>query len=521
MNCLDTVHWRSRRSGSLDFNKIIHGNCLDVMKDMPDNCIDTVITDPPYGLKFMGKDWDHGIPGIYFWSEMLRVAKPGAICLAFGGTRTYHRLVCAIEDAGWEIRDCIMWVYGTGFPKSLDISKAIDKAAGAKRETIQSKWAERYPHGPGGNQFSVGNNPDGTRVGLPTDTAPSTDAAKLWDGWGTALKPAYEPICVAMKPLDGTFAQNALKHGVAGLNVDGGRIKTNNAKGNRESWEEQRNREFIRVAIVVLSEAQEELERCQSFAVEGAELTTNAKDEIKPVDINKMDIGCSDGMRMDATSISLSTGEFGKMPTAQSQQDIASIIATATGATIDWTTWNSCQSQNISPITKENIIVALKSLQHVQGRHRTTVPAGRWPSNVIHDSSEEVVGLFPATKDGSAARFFYCAKASKKERNEGCEKLPLSKSPGVLKMRQDGSLDGKPTLPRQNNHPTVKPLALMEYLCHLTATPTGGIVLDPFLGSGTTAIAARRSGRDFIGIDIDQGYCQIAEQRLMAEKSPK
>lgn len=348
-------------------NEVICGNCLDVMKGMPDACIDTVITDPPYGLKFMGKDWDHSVPGTRFWSEILRVAKPGAICLAFGGTRTYHRLVCAIEDAGWEIRDCIMWVYGSGFPKSLNISKAIDKAAVAKREiieTIPDKWAGK------GNMLCRANQKQAADVNI---TAPSTDAAKLWDGWGTALKPACEIICVAMKSLDGTFAQNALKHGVAGLNINGGRVPT------------------------------------------------------------------SDTLHPGSGQIGYGSKHNKHEPFTEYQQS----------------------------------------------------PAGRWPNNVIYDGSEEVVRLFPVTKDGSAARFFYCAKASRKERGEN------------------------------NTHPTIKPLVLMEYLCRLTATPIGGIVLDPFLGSGTTAIAAIRSGRDFIGIDVNPHSCRIAEQRLAAEKNPK
>jgi len=167
-------------------DKIICGDCLDVMASMPESSVDSIVTDPPYGLSFMGKDWDHGVPGEAFWREALRVAKPGAHLLAFGGTRTHHRLMCAIEDAGWEIRDCLGWLYGSGFPKSLDVSKAIDKMAGAERahEAIQ------------------------------------------WQGWGTALKPAWEPIVLARKPLIGTVAQNVLEHGTGALNIDGCRVGT-------------------------------------------------------------------------------------------------------------------------------------------------------------------------------------------------------------------------------------------------------------------------------------------------------
>ena len=189
---------------------------------------DSVVTDPPYGLSFMGKGWDHGVPGAEFWEIIKDSCKPGAMLLAFGGTRTFHRLAVAIEDAGWEIRDCIMWVYGSGFPKSLDISKAIDKEAGAEREAVgagkrsTNAFNDRLQKTSGYRPRQYQQN-----AGEPYDiTAPATDAAKPWNGYGTALKPAYEPIIVAMKPLDGTFAHNAQTHGVAGINVDGCRIGT-------------------------------------------------------------------------------------------------------------------------------------------------------------------------------------------------------------------------------------------------------------------------------------------------------
>jgi len=202
------------------------GDCLEVLSSLEAESFDAVLCDPPYGLEFMGKDWDHGVPSLRCWSAVLRVLKPGAMLLAFGGTRTHHRLMCAIEDAGFEIRDCLMWIYGSGFPKSHDISKAIDKAAGAKREVVglstasanrsrTTFQAEEKTHG-------YSKHPEGERV----VSAPSTDAAKQWNGWGTALKPGYEPVILAMKPLDGTFAQNALEHGVAGLNVDGCRVNS-------------------------------------------------------------------------------------------------------------------------------------------------------------------------------------------------------------------------------------------------------------------------------------------------------
>ena len=219
--------------------KLFHGDCLEVMQGLPDSSVDCVVTDPPYALTsgsgkgFMGKEWDGSIPGVEIWKECLRVAKPGAMLLAFGGTRTYHRLTCAIEDAGWEIRDCLMYVYGSGFPKSLSIGKAIDKAAGAEREVLGIKVR------PDGSQRPNKENWMGKSkiyaqdkwtiekmaVGGNHITKPTTSEAKTWEGYGTALKPSYEPIVLAMKPLDGTFANNALKHGVAGINIDGCRVE--------------------------------------------------------------------------------------------------------------------------------------------------------------------------------------------------------------------------------------------------------------------------------------------------------
>ena len=204
---------------------IYQGDCLDIMPTLEAESVDSIVCDPPYGLSFMGKDWDHGVPGVPFWEAALRVAKPGAYMLAFGGTRTFHRLAVAIEDAGWEIRDTVMWVYGSGFPKSHDVSKAIDKAAGVKRKVVgvssgpnNSKYdGERY------------SQKRETRFGVvqdqPEATAPACEAAKQWEGWGTALKPAWEPIIVARKPIQGTVAENVLKYGTGGLNIDGCRVE--------------------------------------------------------------------------------------------------------------------------------------------------------------------------------------------------------------------------------------------------------------------------------------------------------
>ena len=194
------------------------GDCLDVLATLPDNSVDSIVTDPPYGLSFMGKTWDYDVPSVAIWEQCLRVLKPGGHLLAFAGTRTQHRMACRIEDAGFEIRDMIAWVYGSGFPKSLDVSKAIDKAAGVEREVVGSKVTGRALGGSNWRDDDAG----GQEV-VPI-TAPATEAARQWSGWGTALKPALEPITMARKPLSGTVAETVLQHGTGAINVDGCRV---------------------------------------------------------------------------------------------------------------------------------------------------------------------------------------------------------------------------------------------------------------------------------------------------------
>ncbi len=405
--------------------EIIHGDALEVLKGMEANSVDAVVTDPPYGLVgasrgsssqpgdlatpygrsgpskkrggFMGKEWDASIPGAEYWSEALRIAKPGAYILAFGGTRTFHRLAVAIEDAGWEIRDTLMWVYGSGFPKSRNVCLDMDKMDG---------------HGNRGHRIAVANrhHPDGTLEPngehLPA-YEPKTDAAKQWQGWGTALKPALEPITMARKPLAGTVAENVLDHGTGAINVDGCRV---------------------------------ELETdCR--LLKGGTYGGNR--------------GSDKGTSMFGTN---TKGLGYQVPSAN----------------------------------------------------------GRWPANLIHDGSAAVTDLFPQSNSsatprnrnpkhdreqwrmgggqynetteygdtGSAARFFYCAKASKADRGE------------------------------INGHPTVKPTNLMRYLCRLV-TPPSGTVLDPFMGSGSTGKAAVLEGFEFIGIEREAEYVAIAEARIV------
>jgi site-specific DNA-methyltransferase (adenine-specific) len=377
--------------------RVEHGDCLDVMRGMADNSVDAVVTDPPYGLSFMGKRWDYEVPAVEVWAECLRLLKPGGHLLAFAGTRTQHRMAVRIEDAGFEIRDMIAWVYGSGFPKSHDVSKAIDKAAGAERDKVPAT---------GGLHKNANLNDDGwSKIGdsaavMDSCTA-ATEAARQWAGWGTALKPAMEPITVARKPLGGTVAENVLTHGTGGLNVDGCRV--------------------------------------------GGEPSPSVK-------------------RRESAAPDASVGATGWETPARP----------------------ACYNEQ-----------------------RPGEQLGRWPANLIHDGSEDVTGLL-----GDAARFFYCPKASKQDRDEGCEGME-EKEAGIKNDSGRGFSESDPMakIMRRNHHPTVKPTELMRYLCRLV-TPPGGIVLDPFTGSGSTGKAAVLEGFEFIGIEREAEYVELARARI-------
>lgn len=410
----------------MELNKVYLGDCVEVMKDFPDNSIDAICCDPPYGLSFMGKKWDYDVPSQEIWQECLRVLKHGGYLLSFAGTRTQHRMAVRIEDAGFEIRDMIAWVYGSGFPKSLNIGKAVDKLQGNEREDLgDGQYANRRP------RPTADTNIEGAEYGFGAGHK-ITKGTSEWEGWGTALKPALEPITVARKPLsEKTVAENCLKWGVGGINIDGCRVGTGD----------------------------------------------------------------------DRTS-----GGTGGHKTQYVGGELEQKVERATG--------------------------------------------GRFPANLIHDGSDEVVSLFPNTESGalkpykenhtnassyhfdrektftqeansgSASRFFYCAKASKSERNRGCEGLeskPSQLNSGGIgrecsvekRLAENG--ENAPTM--KNNHPTVKPIALMEYLVKLVSRE-GAVVLDPFAGSGSTLIACKNLKRNYIGIELSPEYCKIAQERL-------
>jgi DNA modification methylase len=510
--------------------KLLLGDCLEVLRDLPDNSVDSIVTDPPYGLGkepdalkmltdwietghhdvkgrgFMGKEWDAFVPQPRVWHECLRVLKPGGHLLAFAGTRTQDLMTLGLRLAGFEIRDMVAWVYGSGFPKSLDVSKAIDGKRGdnglirpwllslGSREDLASaagvtprqidhylgsenspcpqtltfekfarlcehfdtvpEWADDMFPKKGAEIGTIRHSRSGgddfaKRPGSPSTakdtaiTAPATDAAKQWDGWGTALKPALEPITLARKPLEGTVAANVLKWHTGALNIDGCRVE-----------------------------------------------------------------GLADKPGTTPPSEGARNSMAGALP-----------------------------RQDFEPNTK-----------------------GRWPANLIHDGSDEVLAGFPDSKgaqgdvkgteasrtggdgtncygeygriatpkrgdSGSAARFFYCAKTSKADRNEGLEDAPdavLARSCQAIAeakrgntVETEGGAFNKARVVK-NNHPTVKPTALMQYLCRLI-TPPGGVILDPYMGSGSTGKAANLEGFQFIGIERDPDYFKIAEARILGE----
>lgn len=410
-------------------NTVINGDNIAVMRTMPDNCIDSIITDPPYGLKFMGKKWDYDVPGVETWQECLRVLKPGGTLLCFAGSRTQHRMVVNIEDAGFIIKDTLMWLYGKGFPKSTNISKSIEKKAGKKRKVIE---------------------------------------AELWSGWHShGLKPAYEPILVCAKPNDGSYVDNALKWGVAGLNIDECRVP---------------------------AEDMQELEKARSHFETLCNDLTNT------------------GHGFNNCKKNIRNHNVGRFP--------ANIILECTCDTVDIGGLN-----NINSGSYEDTVVRhtdpncpcyiLDEQSGISGSENSRiVNHGGHQDKYVGEKIIEPVTTRTYSGFGGASRFFYVAKASKSERNYGCDNIENQLARILIPNNRTDS----PMVENKNIHPTLKPVKLMEYLCRLTKTPTGGIVLDPFSGSGTTGIACILTGRDYVLIEQSAEYCNIAEARLKAWK---
>jgi len=419
----------------IEVNNIYNIDCIDGMKLIPDNTIDTVITDPPYGLTditqkttmevlkkwvcgednyipskkgFMGKSWDAFVPPPAVWKEVYRVMKPGATALIFAGTRTQDLMAISLRLAGFEIKDTILWLFGSGFPHGTDISKQLDKGIIRKNGSKQKYY----------------------------ETLPTTLEAKLWNGYKShSLKPAYEPILLVIKPNEKNYANNALKYGVSGLNIKDCKIGT------------------------------------EEISVHNAPKGTFAGGELN--------------RGSDTDSYRNHTGRY----------PANIILDEEAGKMLDEQSGDKC-GQIASTTGKE--------------------PSVNKKNNIYGDYSGYGKASKPKDKLGGASRFFYCAKASTKERNEGLEESEKKQRDITRKHGQAGTDNpyNRGAVKMVNFHPTVKPISLLNYLCTLTKTPTGGAVLDPFIGSGTTALACINTNRNYIGFEINKKYYEIAIKRI-------
>ena len=478
---------------------LLNGDCLDKLKELEADSVDSIVTDPPYGLAFMGKKWDYDVPSQAIWEECMRVLKPGGHLLSFAGSRTYHRMAVRIEDAGFEIRDQIMWIYGSGFPKSHNIGKAVDKIGGSsigwfgewlkewreENNIAQSQVAKLFPSKTGGLTGCVSNWELGKNIptleeynkiveefDLPfksleelerevigkknsacfgkeerhtigSSTSVEVEITKGnsdWEGWGTALKPAHEPIVMARKPFKGNVANNVLEWGTGGINVDGCRI-----------------------------------------GMSDDDIETNTKKASKE----------NNGVNFDvAESKSKGTAT---LPNTQGRFPANIIFDEEAGKILD-------EQSGMSKSKRINCIGGFGVSDTIGANKK--------------EGGSKIKSIRGHNDEGGASRFFYCPKSSKKDRNEGLDHI----QPQQIKGRDEGqdktsiAYKARPT-ERQNVHPTVKPTDLMAYLIRLI-TPKGGLVLDPFMGSGSTGKAAVREGMNFIGIEREDEYMEIAKSRI-------
>jgi site-specific DNA-methyltransferase (adenine-specific) len=500
---------------------VISGNNIETLKNYPDNYFDSIVTDPPYGLGkepnaeemlrawidtgylevkgvgFMGKEWDAFIPQPLFWKEIFRVLKHGGHVVSFFGTRTYDWGCMAIRLAGFEIRDCIQWVYGSGFPKSHNISKAINKMGGVEYDEIPASGVGFMK--PDSEDWNVTKN-------QLIQKGESTEQAKQWEGWGSALKPANEPIVLARKPLEKglSIAENVLKWGTGGLNIDVSRI------GNEE-------REFNSKGI---SSGANKFVGDKNFKGQGNILVNGRfpsnfimthHEDCKCVGIKSIGSVKEGGYNYEGNVYDVQGFVPKNSPNANSNYG-EEIVE-------DWDCVDDCPIKILDEQSGER-----KS----NGKYNKD---GTWMNNgdgfirtwdVEYDKLNKYAG-----QTGGASRFFYVAKASQWERNyglDGFEKQQIVGGGGLTaNLREDGSLEtasaggkfGSIKALKSNIHPTVKPIKLMQYLIRLV-TPPNGIVLDPFAGSGTTGIACKIDGFEFVGLELSEEYTEIANSRIQS-----
>ena len=462
--------------------KLMLGDNMESLKKLPDNSIDSIVTDPPYGLSFMGKKWDYDVPSVEFWKEVYRVLKPGGHILSFGGTRTYHRMVVNIEDSGFEIRDQVMWLYGSGFPKSHNIGKAVDKLNGVEIEK--------------GDKFNVVGGTDasngGSKFRSDNPDYVKYQAQNEYEGWGTALKPANEPICVARKPLnEKTIADNVIKWGTGGINIDGCRVATNDKlqklvnDGNKNLFDNSRKEPISQGKKIEHIDSGEGrfpaniiLECCCDETIDGGTIKSGSS--------NRTDKGVVAGVN-----------GFGRGTEIQRETQV------------EIHTNPNCPCRLLDEQSG-----VLKSGDGKSGTHKIN-RNGNTDGVCKMDMGKSNEAIHYGDK-GGASRFFYVAKVSKKERNLGLDGFEDK----IIEGRDEGQDERsvaykKRPIPTKNTHPTLKPINLMTYLCRLV-TPEGGIVLDPFMGSGSTGISALLEGFRFVGMEMDKDYFKIAEARIEA-----
>ena len=510
---------------------IITGNNIDSLKNYPDNFFDSIVTDPPYGLGkepnaeemlqawittgylevkgagFMGKEWDAFVPQPIFWKEVFRVLKHGGHVVSFFGTRTYDWGVMSMRLAGFEVRDCIQWIYGSGFPKSHNIRIALDKMQGAEREVVGTGKA-----GKGFNKvkgFGTNTTKSDEYTSEWDVTTASTDQAKQWEGWGSALKPANEPIVLARKPLEKglSIAENVLKWGVGAINIDASRIGHNEEQKftNREQRKEGWNMDNCGFDSTNNHTASADPNgRFPSNVI----LTHHP--ECECLGLKKVK-GISGGTGEKSMGRLGVNGKYGKYA-LDKLGDHAGGLGDENGEEIieNWNCHADCPIKVLDEQSGE---------RKAGGKVVGTEPS-KTGQNGIYNTYNRIPND-PYSDTGGASRFFYVAKASKSERNFGLngfeEKQSVGGGGGIGEYLEDvNSPSGKygsEKAPSKNHHPTVKPVKLMQYLVRMI-TPPNGTVLDPFAGSGTTGVACKIDGFNFVGLELSEEYGEIARARI-------
>jgi DNA modification methylase len=540
---------------------LLLGNCLEKLAEMPDCSIDAIVTDPPYGLSFMGKKWDYDVPGEDIWRECLRVLKPGGHLLAFAGTRTQHRMAVRIEDAGFEIRDMIAWVYGSGFPKSLDVSKAIDKASGAERKII----SETKTNSGGMAHISKTNAEHGFRPaaynGHSLDdsaknciqiTAPATPEAQQWDGWGTALKPALEPITVARKPFKCTVAANVLAHGTGGINVDGCRVGTEPGGwggGGSALYEGGLSRDGGEARPVagrwpanLIHDGSDEVvglfpqttggssgprvatrERnkgwCNSSPGDGVAAIDNYGDSGSAARFfycaktSKRERNAGLDM-LQCISIQIRDQWGSEVHKVRLQVDMAQSRPRVTGGsdTTADTEWSTVLFGNS---TTGPFPMGCKCITRMATSSTTLLETLNYSARL---STSENIADVNCAMESSTSHVANVESASRWKLSFTSEREACLPGVGLVASQTQWTISDEGERPG-NFHPTCKPIALMRYLCRLV-TPPSGTVLDPFMGSGSTGIAAGAESFNFVGIELDPDYFAIAEQRIKENELP-